>query len=80
VAFLLLDGIMAKWADGGGRVTPWRFFGSQSPAGAALWWIETSDVDAVRATRWRQAVADANPEFNFLSGLAAAWKITGDQR
>jgi hypothetical protein len=57
-AFFLLDNIVriranGKWDDGGLN----GFFGPHGLAWAALSWIETGDVDAQRASAWREAVS-----------------------
>ena len=101
-AFLLMDNIAriranGKWDDGGLDA----YFGVHSFGWAVLSWMETGDVDAARATEWRDALIKAcddglvclhygpyrpsaltgqyaNQEMYFLSGLAAAWKVTGN--
>src|ERR1019366_5185822 len=59
-AFLLLDSIAAiradgKWDDGGLDA----YFGPHSLGWAMLSWLETGDVDAPRAARWRDALTKA---------------------
>lgn len=83
-----------RWDDGGlnayfglqsfaWAVLEWLETGAVDEARAALWRaaVAAAADDAMAVLQGSIYAGDyANPEFYYLSGLAAAWRITGDER